>query len=591
VTQSNETGASEGTRTGAGLNAALSALVQRLRALRSAWGVLAPSGLSAEKTEIAATGRTLNDELMELIARGASDPDFEAMADIESRLDALEAEMRSIAFKVSVAQLRSTLPDCVSRNRRGVLDLLDLMLGAELLELEGTEARIPSIDYLITLLCSAGPDQPPLDPLQLTPRLHELCERTGGEYDPRLPDIEAEFFHAADMYEAESRGEMELRTLRTRKTELGSSYFAPQVLRAIATYNVALLQRIDEEVLASQDWGSLPPVVEEPPQAVSVFDSTTLSKIAQALRRRIGGKAPELSAVDRIAWCLDLEYPTADERDALLAETVGHPGDLTGTVVLVGLLCRSSVVLEDEFPEVGTSASQLFDAWVPELSEALQRKVNRGISGDDYREACMLSELKARYLYASMAEMRSIQGRIPTPRPPTLKSAEAMERAKARDTEETAETAETLVQEALVDAEDATERAKRPTWKNMPTRRMAAIGTAIAGVLLVIAVGRAFHWGGDQVRFNRAQLDQVSRYLSRGARNENGLGAAFVGEIRDSWSALEVSDRILVAVDLVESLREKGVRDVMIYDDDGLLRIQALGEQPPRILPGSDPEP
>jgi hypothetical protein len=47
---------------------------------------------------------------------------------------------------------------------------------------------------------------------------------------------------------------------------------------------------------------------------------------------------------------------------------------------------------------------------------------------------------------------------------------------------------------------------------------------------------------------------------------------------------------MLVATDLVEALRENGVRDVMIYDDDGNLRIQALGEQPPRLLPAPEPE-
>ena len=193
-----------------------------------------------------------------------------------------------------ITQLRSTLPECVSHNRRGVLDLLDLTLGAELLGLDGTRARIPSIDYLITLLCSAGSDQPLHDPVQLTPRLHELCERVGVDYDPRLPEIEAEFFHAADMYEADAREEQQLRALRTRKTELGSSYFAPQVLRAIVTYNAALLQRIDEEVLASQDWGSLPPVADEPQRAVSVFDTPALPQIAQALRRRVAGESPRV---------------------------------------------------------------------------------------------------------------------------------------------------------------------------------------------------------------------------------------------------------------------------------------------------------
>jgi len=577
-----------------GLDSALTALIDRQRALRSAWGVLAPSGLSTEKNDIAETGRTLNDDLMELVSRAATDPDFEAMAEIESRLDSLECEMRVVACKISVSQLRATLPDCVSHNRRGVLDLLDLMLSAELLEQDGTEARIPSIDYLITLLCSAGPDQPPLDPVQLTPRLHEVCERTGVDYDPRLPEIEAEFFHAADMYEADSRGEMQLRALRTRKTELGSSYFVPQVLRAIVTYNVSLLQRIDEEVLASQDWGSLPPVADEPLRAVSAFDSHALPQIAQALRRRVAGKAPEFSAVDRIAWCLDLEYPTAEERQVLLAESVGSPADLTRTVILVGLLCRSSVVLEDEFPTVGITSSHLFGEWVPELSEALQQKVNLGISGDDYREACTLSELKSRYLYASMAEMRCIQNRAPMPRPDTpvrAKTAETLELEERLELAEMPETADTIVREALLGSHRATQKAERSALKALPNRRLATIGIAIAGVLLVFWMGRGLLWNSDHARFNRNQLDQVSPLLSHGARSGNGRGPAFVGEIRDDWSALQLSDRILVVTDIVETLRDSGVRDVMIYDDDGFLRIQALGEQPPRILPSRDLEP
>jgi hypothetical protein len=112
----------------------------------------------------------------------------------------------------------------------------------------------------------------------------------------------------------------------------------------------------------------------------------------------------------------------------------------------------------------------------------------------------------------------------------------------------------------------------------------------MAGALLVFGMGRTLLWGGDHARFSRDQLDRVSPYLSRGARSEDGRGPAFVGRIRDGWSALPASNRTLVAADLVKTLRESGVRDVMIYDDDGLLRIQALGEQSPRLLPGLEPE-
>jgi len=562
------------------VDSTLSALVDRLRSLRSAWSVLAPSGLSAEKSDIAQTGRTLNDDLMELVGHDAGISDLAAASLIEARLDSLEAEMREIAFRVPVAQLRSTLPDCVSRNRRGVLDLLDLMLGAELLGLEGTHDRIPSIDYLITLLCSDGLDQPPRDPVQLTPRLHQLCARSGVDYDPRLPEIEAEFFHAADLFEADARDELQQRALRTRKAELGSSYFSPQVLRAIATYNVAMLQRIDEEVLASQDWGSMPPVVDEPPQAVSVFDATALPQIAQALRRRLTGKSPELTAIDRIAWCLDLEYPTVNDRRSLLTEPADSVDNLTESVIVVGLLCRSSIVLEDELLAIGTSSAQLFEQWVPELSEVLQQKVNRGISGDDFREACTLSELKARYLCATMAEVRLAS----QPRKPVL-----MSRPIPTRVPNAAGAAKQIIGEALVDAQSTARKAEGSKTRDWSVRRLAAIGFAIAAVLLVVGIERGLLWGGDEARLNHEQLSQVSPYLSRGARSGKGAGPAFVGEIRDSWLALEGSDQMLVATDLVEALRENGVRDVMIYDDDGHLVIQALGEQPPRLLRAHEP--
>ncbi len=576
MTQSSGTRAQGGDERESGIAAGLSALVDRLRALSSAWRVLAPSGLSAEKTDIAKTGRTLNDDLMALIGHEPRQPDLAAYALIEARLDSLEAEMRAIAFRVPIAQLRSTLPECAAHDRRGVLDLLDLMLGAESLEREGVEARIPAIDYVITLLCNAGAGRPPLDPLQLTPRLHELCERCGVDYDPRLPEIEAEFFHAADFYQADGRAGEQLLALQARKTELGSSYFSPQVLRAIVAYNVALLQRIDDEVLASQDWGALPPAADEAPPTVSVFDTEALQKIAHALRRRAAGEAPELSATDRIAWCLDLDYPTQGERSALLAESVGRPGDLSGTAILVGLLCRSAVVLEDEFPDVGITSPLLFSEWVPELSEALQREVNQRISSDDYREACALSELKTRYLYASMAEVRRRHRGRPS--------------APPSETAETAVSAAPIVREALASARDARLGGALKVWERWPIRRLATLGAAIAGALLIFAMGWGLRQNDDLARFDRDQLDRVSPFLAYGTRNQQGQGPAFVGRIRDGWSALEAPDRLLVATDLVGTLREAGVRDVMIYDDEGMLRIQALGDQPPRILPDRAPQ-
>jgi len=573
-----------------GLAPGLSVLVEHLRALHSAWDVLALSGFAAEKTDIAETASTLNDDLMEFVGRDGTTPDLAVNAQLEERLYALEAEMREIAFKIPVAQLRSTIPDCVAHNRRGVLDLLDLMLFAELLGINGTSARIPSIDYLITLLCAVGEGQPPHDPVQLTQRLHELCERSGVDYDPRLPEIEAEFFHAADIYEADAGRENRLRALQQRKAELGTSYFAPQILRAIVTYNSALLQRIGAEAFAPQDCGEIPSAADEIDLSVSVFETPALPQITEALKRRATGGAPELSAIDRIAWCLDLDYPTAVERRVLRDESVDASDDLARTVILVGLLCRSSVVLEDEFPAIGLSAELLFDRWVPELSQAVQEKVNRGITGDGYREACRLSEIKTRYLYTSMAEMRR-NGRGRMSDEELAEAWAAKKKAPTPERVNTAGSAKLIIQDAIANTRVRPREEARTALKWSAKRRLQAIVVAFATAAMVFAVGRAFLWNGDLSRFDRDELRQISPFLSRGARSEEGEGPAFVGRIRDNWSELGEADQALVATDLVEALQESGVRDVMIYDDDGLLRIQALGEHSPRIMPGVEPEP
>ena len=195
------------------------------------------------------------------------------------------------------------------------------------------------------------------DPVTLTHRLHRLCERSAVDDDPRLPELEAEFYAAADLHEAELRNEVELRTLRRRKMELETSYFAPRVLRAIVTYNAALMRRIDEEVLSSQDWGNLPSE-EAPDQGGSLFERPALPKLAEALRRRTAGDPPTRDPLDRIAWCLDLTDLTAAEREALLSESTGRREGLEGTTILLGLLCRSAVVLDEEFPAIGIASQR-----------------------------------------------------------------------------------------------------------------------------------------------------------------------------------------------------------------------------------------
>jgi hypothetical protein len=574
--------------------------LERHRALRSAWGVLAPSGLSPENQEITETGRALNDELKKFASQHPSSAEETAFGEIDARLDVLERKMRAIAFKVPVAQLRATLPAQVEFDRRRVLDLLDLMLGAEIEGVGGTEERIAAIDYLITLLCTAGTGRDtgePQDPVTLTPRLYGLCERADIDNDPRLSKIEAEFFAAADTHEADAREEMALRALRQRKMELGPSFFAPRVLRAIVTYNSALLQRIDEEVLDSQDWGSAAPASEEPAASASVFEAPAASasvfeapaasasvfeapailKLAEALRRREAGDAPDPCTLDRIAWSLDLAYPDESELAALLTESVGLREDVKGTMILVGLLCRSAIALDEDLAKIGILPQQIFGEWVRELDEALKQEISQRVADDDDRDARLLSELGSKFLYAPIAEAHG-KNRGRGPARPTAPSRDDVGRE-----------AKKIAHEALESMRSKAAAGRRADWKAWPWARLARVGGAACSALLVLALAGTLLSDRDLERFGGDQLDRLSPYLSRGARSGEGQGPAFVGTIDEEWSALEVAPQMRVAANLVKALRAQGVREIMIFDDDRRLRIQALGAQPVRVLPPGNP--
>ena len=88
----------------------------------------------------------------------------------------------------------------------------------------------------------------------------------------------------------------------------------------------------------------------------------------------------------------------------------------------------------------------------------------------------------------------------------------------------------------------------------------------------------------DLDRMNASQLAQLSPYLEAGKRDGEGAGRSFVGEIADTWLTLPPNEREMIAEDLVDRLRAQGMQQVMIYDADRRVRIQALGSQPTRVL-------
>jgi hypothetical protein len=527
--------------------------VERLRALRSASGVLAGAGSSAR-----ASSAALAD-----LARAGLPGDASEGAEFDASLDRLEREMRKIALETPIDRLRATLAEGVVADRRGVLDLLDLVVGAELEGPEGIDARIPALDLLITLLCTGGNPHGALhDPVLLTERLQRLCERSDVDYDARLPELEAEFYAAANLREAELRNDGEQRALRRRKVELGPSFFAPRVLRAIVTYNAALMRRTDDALPPTRDAADTAKA-QAPATGCSLFELPALPKLAEALRRRTAGQPPGLDPIDRIAWCLDLNDLTRAELEALLSESTGRREGIEGTTVLLGLLCRSSVVLDEEYPAIGIATHELTGAWSRELADLLQQEVNRRIA-KDYGRASRLTELKSRFLTVTRPKQRT-----PRAAPPQMTIGEPADERSAQSARSSSS--------GKKEPEPAP-----PRWRQWPwaaTARVSAIGL-VAGVALLALVDLVWSEG----RVGDAELEQLSPYLSHGKRSDAGAGTAFVGTLEDAWSALEPARQQDAADALVAALRERGVREIMVYDDEQRLRIQALGEQPARII-------
>ena len=559
---------------------ALAPRLARLSDLRSAWGVLAPAGIVEHADEIGATGRALTEHLSTIID-SRSDVSPSALAGIDNLLSEFETSIRHVATGVPVGQLRSALPGFRDEDRRSLLHLLDLLVGPDFAGASGIEERIGAIDYLVTLLCTHGAERGSVrfDPVTLTERLSALCQTHDDPDDPRLAEIEGEFFAAANLDAEELREELRQRTLRQRKAELGALYFAPRVLRAIVTYNAALLARVEDELLDSADWGDVgaAPVRTSETEPTSVFESAPLRAVAEAVRRRLADGSPEPTPTDRIAWALDFDYLTDNERQSLQSPALATADDPLGTAVLIGLLCRSVAVLGIDLQDADLPPDQLSGPWVDELGVVFQNEINQNIANDAYKVACALSELKNKFLLEPLAE--HLRGERAAKREESLPP--QRERKAPNAAEAPRENARDLVREAL-HADDEKVTPARVRLMEIPWARVAqglALAAAI-GVGLWLYLER----DGDLDRLGREQLAAVSPYLESGRRDAAGTGRSFVGEITDAWLALPDAEREASAQDIVSRLRASGMQQVMIYDDDRRVRIQALGSQPVRVL-------
>jgi len=320
---------------------AVSLRIERQRALLSSWNALAALGLASSSHPITATNRALSEELANLASPGAEKSDDSALDKIDSALGAMESEMRGVVREISSEALETNLPQFLQQDRRGALDLLDLMLSTQDEAPKPTARVAATLGYLISLLCSdAKNDDHLVDPISLSPRIYDLCERAAEKTNPAIAEIEAALLMGCDRAGDDPKGASASDVLHAHRDAIAEFFFVPRILRAFVACRTAQNRQERRALDAAQPEGSAPDRSKSDDVSISVFETRVLPELAQALCRRMAGGTPSLNAIDRVAWCVDLTYPTDSERAALGSKLIGSRADISGTTILVGLLCR-----------------------------------------------------------------------------------------------------------------------------------------------------------------------------------------------------------------------------------------------------------
>ncbi len=568
---------------------ALRSRFDRQHTLSSAWSVLSSLGLVSDDHHLVPTAKAIDAELAALAKIPHDQRDDSRLEKIDSAHASMESEMCGFAGEVSKQALHCTLPDLAQNDRQCVVDFLELMLAMEEDGRDRNATRASTTGFVISLLCmDRHPGSETLDPISLSPRLFYLCERAAETADPRVNQIATALLVGRDQLDLAASEEEHPDLVHQYRHEIGEHFFVPELLRAFVAYRGTELMRAFPYHASSSASTAHEDAAPVSDVFVSPFETKVIPALASALRRRLAGEAPRLSAVDRVAWCVDLDFPSDTERRALTSPTVGTRKDIPGTTILVGLLCRSAEIIADELEPIGISFERLTEDWVKELNNAMKKQSDQ-LLVEDYKRACALSELRTKYLLTALSDA-SREQRVREPqKPKPSSSSEEGGREFREEAHDLASEAVSTPDEAVESTADAQQgHGLARLWQGFPREMRTRLTVAAAAFTLFVGLLAHTLWpSGEMQRIDSVWLTSVTPHLVAGSRNGAGTGVAFVGEVGAAWRVLAATQQEAVALTIVESLQNAGLRNVMIYDDLGELRIQALGDTGARVVLGN----
>jgi hypothetical protein len=595
--------------------------LRRFASVRSAQRALTPSVAQLREDSAQTRGQQLRHQLEGLAAQWKAlnatdtpDPDeIEALCSgfdqVDIELTEISDELRLYADGVHAVQLRSTLPEIAHRHRREVCGFLDLLIE----DTEGLERRRATIEYVVTLLATSdesGTRKIAHDPAKLTPAMQSLCERTESECGAVSEEYELAFFEAANVDDSADVF-ARVRELRAKKEELGAACFLPGVLRALVTYNVRMANQMSSAVMTSraedlafedlveeteskkleskeeeeeqpqeEEESELdfvePELKVESIEPISIHDSSGISQIWEALRRRLRSVPIGSCVSERVALAVDLTPLDVDELRMLGSEESDEE-QTTAAILLVGLLNSVYPAIEASLVELGITREQLHEDWAQELDQDLQERISALLASNEYESACRLSEFKTKHLYASLSSLARVRRDRDGIRPQRLRTEEDAART-----------------DMLAAAREAEAELRGSIGKNWvaPVRRVALgedgmarkiRGGIVAAVACTMVIIAAVNWiraeAPEIAELRPRQLSDISLYLKTAYRNGNGSGALVIGRVDEHWHALSKEMQIEAATEMRLQFLNEEVKDAMIYDADYRLQIHlASGE-------------
>jgi hypothetical protein len=564
------------------------ARVRRFGSLRAAQRAITPSVRSGEALPDRSEVRRLRERLQPLYdgARPGTSSRTELpraeLAAIDAALDAMAQTLRAALKKISMAQLRATLEPLEGDQRREAIALLDLCLEDE----ENLGPWLPMTDLLITRLASTECDglrTVVTDPVDLSPRLRELCAAAEGRDEAAQAEAVSFFCSAAERIRTDDEFDAVVREVFMIKQQLKLRFFAPEVLRCIVFYNVTVANQRGEALraaraedreledetqpMAAASGSSRPLTVpshrtRSAPGASSVFDSYGLDALEEACERRFRNGPPLPGAAGEVAGAFAWIGMKSGEAEIFHDFSNDPLPRLMRRIVTVGLVLQHQEEVQKHLDDLEIRSDLLSGEWISELGDATQSLIDACIASGSYEEANRLSDLKTRFLYGTLSARRSEQREE---RPGTTAAAPTAEAPGfLRSLDRGNEKAPARLPKSPGDDASASGQTRPPRLRALALAAVLLAVTASAGVrLLESQEGAARVLPVEEIR-------QLSPYLLSGYRSDEGRGDVFIGNIDERWwDDLEATERAALASLLAERL---GVRELQLFDRTRSLR-------------------